>query len=182
MSRVSRKQDRKLMLGLAKSLSVSSSKVKRDGCGDWIISSRHGQISTDGAVFYVYLRSFSGRHWTFVKRKLCFLLISQDGDDEGVLKMVDIPGSDQAAIVRRTLRLRKTPQLTEEQRRSLVARLNLPFRKRDASSNYIEVPEVPATPLAAAHRKLKKEQKAEGPTCSGRDVRRDSNAIKKHED
>ena len=63
-----------------------------------------------------------------------FLTVVQDGDDEGVLKLVDLPTADEAAIIRKLVGLRKVAPLTDEQRATLnrfsFARDKPPFRSK----------------------------------------------------
>jgi hypothetical protein len=151
-ARSSRKADRILLLGLAKSLIVSRGRLERDACGDWIISARRGHISTDGFSSYAYLALGSPRRWEFAKQALKFLSVTQDGDNEGIFIMRDIPTAEQAAVIRKVLGLRKAPILTEQQRETVTSRLNLPRRNGGVSEGLFYVSNEPAT-LAAEPQK-----------------------------
>jgi hypothetical protein len=56
-------------------------------------------------VLFVACRS--ARHWTATKARLSFCAVTQDGDDEGVLKLHRLPTADQAAVIREVLGIRK---------------------------------------------------------------------------
>jgi hypothetical protein len=43
----------------------------------------------------------SERHWTFTKRRLAFYEITQDGEDEGCLRLQQLPTQQQAAVIPR---------------------------------------------------------------------------------
>jgi hypothetical protein len=90
----SRKPDRDLLLGIVAALMVSKANLRRDPCGDWNIFGRRGHISSDGGGAYVYLRPGTKRIWENAKRASGFLPVVQDGDDEGVLKMGDLPTAE----------------------------------------------------------------------------------------
>ena len=135
-----RKADRDLLLGLTAALRVSKANLRRDHCCDWNIFGRRGHISSDGVGQYVYLRLGTKRKWESAKRTLSFLTVTQDGDDEGVLKMGDLPTADQAEIIRKLLGLRKVAPLTDGQRATLH-RFSFARDKTPASEQIIDVPE-----------------------------------------
>jgi hypothetical protein len=89
---------------------------------------------------YVYLRPGTKRTWESAKRALGFLTIVQDGDDEGVLKMGDLPTADRAEIIRKLLGLRKVASLTDEQRATLQ-RFSFARDKSPVSEQIIDVPQ-----------------------------------------
>jgi hypothetical protein len=142
-ARASRKADRLFILELATALSVSERLVKRDRCGDWNIVARRGHVATDGVSFYAYVRVRSPRRWKGAKRTLGFLCATQDGDDEGIFILREMPTAEQAATIRKVLGMRKAPVLTDEQRAS--RRLNLAPKSRAVSSDFIDVVGAPAT-------------------------------------
>jgi len=114
-----RKADREALLALTDALQVSKSNLRRDPCGDWNIFGRRGHVSTDGIAHFAYLQPGSKRRWEAAKRTLDFLTVSQDGDDEGVLKIASAPTPEQADLLRKFLGLRKASPLTDEQRATL---------------------------------------------------------------
>lgn len=152
MSRTDRRADRELLVTLVSALSVSQGRLRRDACGDWILVGARGHIFTDAVGIYAYVPAGTARRWTNVKRALSFMMVvTQDGDDEGILKMDGLPSPDQAAALRKVLGLRKSAPLTPERREALrqVAR---PFVSSVAESppgdGVIDLPEVGATDLA----------------------------------
>jgi len=94
---------------LATALSVSSRTMRRDGCGDWRIEGRSGYIYPwgDGETWVLFVACRSTRHWTATKRKLAFCEVTQEGDDEGCLRLLHAPPTDEAAIIRGALGIRK---------------------------------------------------------------------------
>jgi hypothetical protein len=147
-ARSDRKPDRDLLLGLLDALSVSRNNMRRDPCGDWTIVGRRGHILTDAASIYAYVSAGTARRWTSAKRALSFMVVSQDGDDEGILKMDGMPSPDQAAALRKVLGLRKSAPLTPE-RREALRQVGRPFvfivAKTPISRAIIDLPEVSAT-------------------------------------
>jgi hypothetical protein len=143
--RASRKADRNVLLDLAKALSISQGKLKQDACGDWNIFARRGHISTDLSCFYAYLQLGSRRRWEFAKRTLSFIPVTQDGDNEGIFKICEMPTVEQATAIRKVFGMRKVTTLTEQQREIISRRLNLPPRNRAVSDDFIDAPGVPAT-------------------------------------
>jgi hypothetical protein len=110
-----RQADRAALLKLADALQVTKTSLRRDPCGDWNLFGRRGHVFTDGAGgLYVYLRLETKRHWESAKRNLAFMVLRQDGDDEGVFKICDDLSADQAGVLRRYVGLRKAQALTEE--------------------------------------------------------------------
>ncbi len=84
--------------------------------GWWIIGGRRGAIHTwgDGKTWGAYVVARSTRHWTMIKRRLAFMTVTQDGDDEGCLRLFALPTPEEAALIRDALLLRKRRTLTEE--------------------------------------------------------------------
>jgi hypothetical protein len=134
--RASRKEDRLIILDIAKILGVSKRRIKKDGCGDWIIEARRGYVATDGSSIYLYVRSGSSRRWKAAKRSLQFLSARQDGDDEGIFCVQHWLTVEETAAIRKVLGLRKAPVLTDEQRSSRC--LNLAPKKRAVSSGIVD--------------------------------------------
>jgi hypothetical protein len=67
-----------------------------------------GRIYTDGKGWVLYVSGRSVRHWSAVRAKLAeFATITQDGDEEGVARLHDLPAPEQAAVIREALGIRK---------------------------------------------------------------------------
>jgi len=102
--------------------------LRRDECGAWCISGQRGAIRTfgDGKSWVMYVNRRSVRHWTATKARLSFCELLQDGEDEGCLRLIDLPTPDQAIIIRDAIGLRKRTELCPddlERRRELGKRL-----------------------------------------------------------
>src|SRR5215813_12643391 len=97
--------DRGQQRALLVALNASDRTLRRDECGAWTISGKQGSIHTWGGrgtwVLYVACRSV--RHWSATKERLSFCEITQNGDEEGCLRLHQLPTSDQAAVIREVL-------------------------------------------------------------------------------
>ena len=62
------------------------------------------------------------RTWTYLKNQLSFCRVTQDGDDEGCLRLFDLPTPEQAVLIRKAIGLK---------RRTSFIRGNVPFEIRD---------------------------------------------------
>src|SRR5262249_23501188 len=80
-----------------------------DECGAWCITGSYGGMYTwgDGLSWAIYIASGSPRKWSADKNRLAFCLVTQDGDEEGVVRMFGLPTPEQAAALRQVLGLRK---------------------------------------------------------------------------
>jgi hypothetical protein len=129
-ARTSRKADRILLIELAKALNVSRRRIKRDTCSDPNIFAIRGHISTDSTSFYLYVQVKTPRRWEITKRALNFLSVTQDGDDEGIFILHEMPTTQQAAVIRKVLGLRKAPSLKKEEREAIALRLRSRSKNR----------------------------------------------------
>lgn len=145
---VTHKADRDLLLTLVDALSVSKTRLRRDPCGDWNIVGRRGHISTDGTAIYVYSSATTRRRWEAAKSALG-LVVTQDGDDEGVVRLDDLPSESLAETLRRLLGLRKSVRPSDKQRATL-ARFWFHPDNSGVSGRFIAATEVVATHLAGA--------------------------------
>jgi hypothetical protein len=104
-----RQQDRADLERLLAALNGAINAIRRDECGDPSIMGSRGKIYACEGVFSVYAACRSPRHWTFVKRSLAgFCTVTQDGDDEGFLRLDRMPTTDEAATLRDVIGLRQT--------------------------------------------------------------------------
>ena len=87
--------------------------LRRDECGAWCISGKAGSIHTwgDGKTWMLFVACHSARHWTATKQRLAFCAVTQDGEDEGCLRLHQLPTVAQAAIIRDALGIRKRAEL-----------------------------------------------------------------------
>jgi hypothetical protein len=81
--------------------------LRRDDLAAWCIIGTRGRIYTDGKGWVLYVSGRSARHWSAVRAKLAaFATITQDGDDEGVARLHDLPAPEQAVEIREALGIR----------------------------------------------------------------------------
>jgi len=86
-------------------------------------------------VLYVACRS--ERHWTATKARLSFCTVTQDGDDDGCLRLYQLPTVTQATVIRDALGIRKRVEFGAEdleRRRASMKRLAQAARCANASS------------------------------------------------
>jgi hypothetical protein len=56
--------------------------LRRNGCGDWCIKGKHGQIFADGKSWLIVVATDeSSRRWTNVTKRLSFCRVTQEGDE-----------------------------------------------------------------------------------------------------
>ena len=147
-NREEERDDRAQQTRLLVALGAAPSQLRRDECGWWIIAGRHGAIRTwgDGKTWGAYVTGRSARHWTAIKRRLAFMTVTQDGDDEGCLRLFRLPTPEGAALIREVMGLRKRRTLTEESRTGLIAAgVNGRFRGHTASQAPGLVPDAAPT-------------------------------------
>jgi hypothetical protein len=53
----------------------------------------------------IYCAVGTARKWTKLKSRLSFCEVTQDGDDEGCLRLMDLPTPEQAILIRKALGL-----------------------------------------------------------------------------
>jgi hypothetical protein len=94
---------------LLTALDASPSALCRDECGDWHTSGRYGHVYADGKGWLiVVMTGESARRWTNVKQRLSpFCWITQDGDDEGALRLDHLPAQHQADLIREAIGVRR---------------------------------------------------------------------------
>jgi hypothetical protein len=122
--------DREQQRALLAALVAWNRALRRDECGAWCISGNTGTIHAwgDGKTWVLYARCRSKQHWTWVKKNLSFCTVTQDGDDEGCLRLHQLPTPDQATLVREELGIRKRIEFAPadlERRRASMSRLLL---------------------------------------------------------
>jgi hypothetical protein len=108
--------DRTQQKALLTALGAWDRALRRDECGAWCIGGKTGSIHTwgDDRSWVLFVACRSARHWTAVKDKLRFCAVTQDGDDEGCLRLHVLPTPEQAAVIRDVLGIRKRIQLAPE--------------------------------------------------------------------
>ena len=91
----------------------TSNKITKDECLDPCIFGKKGKIYQDEAYWYLYLRS---RFWNDFKKRLNFMEIWQDGDDEGVLRLKRPLSDKEAPKVRKVAGFGKKREWVLKQR------------------------------------------------------------------
>lgn len=107
-----RKQQRALLLAL----NAWDRALRRDDCGAWCISGTRGSVHTwgDGVSWALYGACRSARHWTATKARLSFCAVTLDGDEEGCLRLQQLPTAAQANVIRDALGIRKRVEFGAE--------------------------------------------------------------------
>jgi len=96
---------------------------------DYAIFGTSGHVYADGDGFMLYVRTGDAHHdgsprrWGFIKKRLAFCHLTQDGDDEGCLRLDRLPTPIEAERVREAIGIRKRRHLSPEA--LAAARLNL---------------------------------------------------------
>jgi hypothetical protein len=107
-------------------LDASRSQLRRDENGWWVITGRRGTIQTwgDAKSWIVFVIGGSARHWTAIKHRLAFMTVTQDGDEEGCLRLFSLPTPQEAVVIRDVMGLRKrvdyAPETLERKRASMA--------------------------------------------------------------
>jgi hypothetical protein len=103
------KADRDVLRGLLFALDVSKRTLRRDEYDAWCIRGRRGHVYTWGPSGgrLLFCDGHSPRKWSAIKRRLSFCKLTQDGDTEGCLRLLDLPTPEQAAEIRNALGLRR---------------------------------------------------------------------------
>lgn len=92
-----------------------------DDYRDPVIEGRgRNNIHCDGAGFSIFVTLTSARHWSATKAKLAtFCRVTQDGDQEGCLRLPNLPTPDQARLLCRVLGIRQRRPCSPEQAQRL---------------------------------------------------------------
>src|SRR5262245_51328666 len=117
--------DRTQQKALLAALGAWDRALRRDECGAWCISGKHGKIYTwgDGKTWVMWVGCRSGLHWTHTKKRLDFSTVTQDGDDERCLRLHRHPTPDRPETIRDLLGIRKRREDTPETLERLRDRL-----------------------------------------------------------
>jgi hypothetical protein len=108
-SRTEADADRATQTALLRALNAWERALRRDECGAWRVNGQRGHIYTwgDGKSWLLYIQADSPRHWSSIKKQLSFCRVTQDGDDEGCLRLFGLPSPEQAKAIRDLLGIRK---------------------------------------------------------------------------
>jgi hypothetical protein len=103
--------------------------------GDWVIIGKSGHIYADGSGYLLYVATDeSPRRWTGIKRRLAFCRLTQDGDDEGCLRLDRQPTPAEAGLIRQAIGIKRRVHLSDAERARRVERARAlsgtPFQPR----------------------------------------------------
>lgn len=123
MKEINHKDDRKLLLELCDYLFISKNNLKRDELDYWNLVGRKGWIDSDSEYWYVRMSCRSKTVWNHVKESLKFMVLWQDGDEEGALRLHRYPTEEEAQKIRKILGFTVSRKLDEETKKTLLERL-----------------------------------------------------------
>jgi hypothetical protein len=147
--------DKAQQLKLLEALGARESTLRLDECECWRIGGGRGYIYTwgDNQSWVMYCRCRSSKAWAFAKRRLAgFARVTQDGDDEGCLKLDRLPTADEAATIRDLLGIPKRVAISDSQRELLLAhaftrgRVKRGDNRKISAETPSEVPNPPQAP------------------------------------
>jgi hypothetical protein len=98
--------------------------LRRDECGAWRIEGKRGSAYTwgGGKTWVLFVACRSALHWTHTKRRrLSFCMVTQDGEEEGCLRLHMLPTPEQAAVIRDALGIHKHREVSTAVRERLQA-------------------------------------------------------------
>jgi hypothetical protein len=75
----------------------------------------------DGTSWALFVACRSALHWTYTKRRLSFCILTQDGEDEGCVRLNQLPTVAQADVIRDVLGVRKWQEISATTRERLMA-------------------------------------------------------------
>jgi hypothetical protein len=100
----------------------------------------------------IFVSCRSPIHWTYTKRRLAFCTLSQDGADEGALRLHRLPTNAEATLIRQALGIRTRQKISEQTRDRLKAYAfkrkprNKASREPRTAANEFSVPEPTGEP------------------------------------
>jgi hypothetical protein len=98
-------------------LDAAHSQLRVDACRTWTIRDKRGYAATrsDGKWWPIYCSPGSARKWNKIRQALSPLgRCAQDGDDEGIIRIDQLPNPEQAAVIRKAIGLAKRPDRAPE--------------------------------------------------------------------
>jgi hypothetical protein len=111
-------------LGLMReALNAAHNAVRLDECRLWTVRGSRGYVSTwgDGQTWMLAVNSVTPRRWRLIKQRMAafpgLVQVTQDGDDEGVFRLMRLPTAEETAEIRRAAGIRQSPGSTSAGRR-----------------------------------------------------------------
>ena len=127
-SRAEATDDRACLELMREALNAAHNAVRLDECRLWTVRGSRGYVSTwgDGQTWMLAVGSKTPRHWTFAKQRMAafpgLAQLTQDGDEEGVFRLMRLPTPEEAAEIRRAAGIRQSPGSTSAGRRFTPAK------------------------------------------------------------
>jgi hypothetical protein len=104
-----RQRDKADLQTLLTALNGAKRALHRDECGDAAIQGSRGTIRCCNGTYSIFLECHSARAWGFAKKQLAGIaVVTQDGDEEGVLTFTRTPTAEEAETLRHYLGIRQT--------------------------------------------------------------------------
>lgn len=116
--------DKEKLSDLIGALNATAGALSKDACGSWHIAGTRGTIHFDGVSWTIYVRCRSALAWAWSKKKLA-MPVTQDGHDDGVLRLDALPDRKLASKIRAAIGLRKAPSLSAEERERRAVNMKL---------------------------------------------------------
>ncbi len=133
------KEDKVYLKALCEVLEISERNLKRDECDNCVLVGRRGIINTDTENWYLYV-STTARKWNNIKKQFTWMDVTQDGDEEGMLRSNLCMSRKQAAEIRKLAGLTHTPGMSDKQREN-VARMRKALVEKGVSASSIDLNE-----------------------------------------
>ena len=98
-------------------LEAAHNQLRLDSCRTWTIRGKRGYAATwgDGKRWFIYCSPGSARKWGNIRRAISPLgSCTQNGDDEGIIRIDQLPNPEQAAVIRKAIGLAKRPAVDFE--------------------------------------------------------------------
>jgi hypothetical protein len=109
--------DKQQLRSMLTALDAAGNQMRLDECRTWTIRGKRGYVATwgDGKQWFIYCAPGSGRKWNNLRRDLSHLgKCTQDGDDEGIIRIYALPTPEQAVLIRKAIGLSKRPAINPE--------------------------------------------------------------------
>ena len=128
-SRSEATDDRACLELMREALNAALNAVRLDECRLWTVRGSRRYVSTwgDRHTWMLAVGSKTQRHWTFAKQRMAsfsdLAQLTQDGDEEGVFRLMRLPTPEEAAAIRRAAEIRQSKPSPSAGRRFTRAKL-----------------------------------------------------------
>lgn len=93
----------------------TSTRWAKDECGDYNLLGTEGKIFVGNTFWYVYVEK-----GVDLKKRLDFMILSQDGGTEAIFKLDRLPTKEEAKIIRNIIGLKKKRTISPEHLQKLI--------------------------------------------------------------